>query len=308
MELRTVDTVEEALAVLASGDGGCQVLAGGTDVMVQLSRGEIAPSMLLHVERLAELRAAEVNGSARIGALVTHRQLVKGALGPAYRAVAEAAATCGGLQTQAVGTIGGNVCNASPAADTLPALLVHDARVTLRSAGGDRTLALEEFVLGRRATARRPDELLTEITLGVSSGRTGDVYLKVGRRSAMEVAIVGLAMRLRLTDDGTVADARVALASVAPRPLRSPGAEAALSGAGAAGDSLDPAALDAAAQALLREVSPRDDLRASADYRRRVLPGLLRRAAEICVQRARLAAGGPEPTESQQQKGSAPWK
>lgn len=297
MELRTVDTVEEALAVLASGDGGCQVLAGGTDVMVQLARGEIAPSLLLHVERVAELRAAEVNGSARIGALVTHRQLVRGALGPAYRAVAEAAATCGGLQTQAVGTIGGNVCNASPAADTLPALLVHDARVTLRSAGGDRTLGLEEFVLGRRATARRPEELLTAITLAGSGSRTGDVYLKVGRRSAMEVAIVGLAMRLRLAEDGTVADARVALASVGPRPLRSAGAEAALAGAAVPGDAIAPAALDAAAEALLGDVTPMDDLRASAGYRLRVLPGLLRRAAGICAQRARLA-----------EKGDAQWK
>lgn len=288
MELRTVDTVEEALAVLASGDGGCQILAGGTDVMVQLARGEIAPSLLLHVERVAELRAAEVNGSARVGALVTHRQLVRGALGPAYRAVAEAAATCGGLQTQAVGTIGGNVCNASPAADTLPALLVHDARVTLRSAGGDRTLALEEFLLGRRATARRHDELLTEIALAVPGGRTGDVYLKVGRRSAMEVAIVGLAMRLRLGENGTIGDARVALASVAPRPLRSAAAEAALTGAAVADGEIDPAALDAAVEAVLRDVTPVDDLRARATYRRRVLPGLLRRAAGICVQRARL--------------------
>src|SRR4051794_29254003 len=125
MELYAVERLEEALEVLASRGEGCQILAGGTDVMVQLARGEIAPSVLLHVERIAELRDASVNGTARVGSLVTLRHLAKGALGERFRALAEAAATCGGLQTQVVATIGGNVCNASPAADTLPALLVH---------------------------------------------------------------------------------------------------------------------------------------------------------------------------------------
>ncbi|WP_281690540.1 FAD binding domain-containing protein [Pseudonocardia thermophila] len=280
MELRTVDSLDAALDVLADRGADCQVLAGGTDVMIQLARGEIAPAVLLHVENVPELQGVSANGATRIGSLVTHRALAKGLLGPRYRALAEAAGTVGGLQTQSVGTLGGNVCNASPAADTLPALLVHDAQVALRGRAGSRTVPLEEFVVGRRATTRRPDELLTEIVLATPPECTGDVYLKVGRRSAMEVAIVGLAMRLTFDGDD-VTDARIALAAVGPRPLRSPAAEAAL-----IGSRLEPRAIETAVDAVLRDISPIDDLRGSADYRRRVVPGLLERAAGICAQRA----------------------
>ncbi|NMH98416.1 FAD binding domain-containing protein [Pseudonocardia acidicola] len=285
MELRTTDSLDEALTVLGGRGDECQVLAGGTDVMIQLARGEITPSVLLHVEKIAELRGIDANGATRLGSLVTHRDLAKGVLGARFRSIAESASTVGGLQTQVVGTIGGNVCNASPAADTLPALLVHDARVTLRSNAGSRTVPVQEFVVGRRTTTRAPDELLTEIILADPGEAGGDVYLKVGRRSAMEVAIVGLAMRLAFEPDGTVRDARIALASVGPRSLRSADAEAAL-----VGSRLEPAALEAAAYAVLLDITPVDDLRGTADYRRRVIPGLLQRAAGICAQRAGQSA------------------
>lgn len=281
MEVHAVESLDAALDFLAGHGDGCQVLAGGTDVMIQLSRGQISPSALLHIERVAELRQHTINGGASLGALVTHRELAKGRLGSRFRSVAEAAATVGGLQTQSVGTIGGNVCNASPAADTLPALLVHDAELTLRSASGSRQVGLQQFLTGRRTTQRRADELLTEIRLPVPQGRTGDVYLKVGRRSAMEVAIVGLAMRLNFDTDGTVTQAAVALASVGPRPLRATGAEQAL-----IGSRLEHEALVAAGAAALVEISPMDDIRASAGYRRRLIPGLLVRAAQTCRQRA----------------------
>lgn len=282
MELSAVESVDEALEVLSHRGDGCQVLAGGTDVMMQLARGEIAPAVLLHVEGVAELRIVAANGATRIGSLVTHRELARGRLGAGYQAVAESAGTVGGLQTQVVGTIGGNVCNASPAADTLPALLVHDAELLLRSSAASRTVALQEFIVGRRATTRAPDELLTAITLAAPAARSGDVYLKVGRRSAMEVAIVGLAMRLTFDTAGVVGDARVAVASVGPRPIRSAAAEAAL--VGGAGD---PESIRVAAEALLRDIDPIDDVRGTAAYRRRVIPGLLGRAAEICAQRAK---------------------
>lgn len=281
MEFRTVDSVDEALEVLSGRGDQCQVLAGGTDVMIQLDRGEITPKVLLHVEKIAQMRGVQATGGARLGSLVTHLDLAKGVLGDRFCAIAEAAASCGGLQTQAVGTIGGNICNASPAADTLPALLVHDAEVTLRSEKAERTVALGEFVVGRRATTRRPDELLTEIALAAPPDGSGDVYLKVGRRSAMEIAIVGLAMRLTFGDEGTVTDARVALASVGPRPVRSVGAESAL-----IGGRLDPASIEEAASAVLDDMAPIDDVRGTAGYRRRVIPGLLSRAAAICAERA----------------------
>jgi len=285
MELRAVESLDEALEVLASRGDECQILAGGSDVMIQVARGQIAPRVLLHVEKIGQLRGVDVDGTARVGPLVTHRDLARGALGEGFRSLAEAGATCGGLQTQVVGTIGGNICNASPAADTLPALLVHDAQVTLRSGAGSRTVSLQDFVVGRRTTTRRPDELLTEIILAVPGERSGDVYLKVGRRSAMEVAIVGLAMRLRLEASGTVAEARIALASVGPRPIRSVEAEAALMGS-----RLERESIDAATGAVLRDITPQDDVRGTAEYRRRVIPGLLHKAAAICTQRAGWAA------------------
>lgn len=281
MELRTVDSLDEALEVLSSRGDQCQILAGGTDVMIQLARGEIAPRMVLHVEKIAQLRGVEANGSARLGSLATHRDLAKGVLGDRFRSIAEAAASCGGLQTQAVGTIGGNICNASPAADAVPALLVHDAEVTLRSGAAARTIPLQEFVVGRRTTTRGPDELLTEITLAAPPEGSGDVYLKVGRRSAMEIAIVGLAMRLTFDDEGSVTDARVALASVGPRPVRSVRAESAL-----VGGRLEQASVEAATFAVLHDMAPVDDVRGTVDYRRRVIPGLLSRAAAICAERA----------------------
>lgn len=286
MRIRSVRSVDEALQALAAQGGDCQVLAGGTDVMIQLNRGEIDPLVLLHIEKLAELRTITANGAGTIvGSLVTHHQFAIGSLGDRYRAVAEAAATVGGLQTQAVGTVGGNICNASPAADTVPALLVHDAEVTLRSAAASRTIALDDFIVGRRATCRHPEELLTEITLAAPRPRSGDAYLKVGRRSAMEVAIVGLAMRLQFNDAGVVTDARVALASVGPRPVRALDAEAAL-----AGQPLDEQSIAAASEAALRSACPIDDVRGTADYRRRVIPGLLMRAVRLCARRAGLPA------------------
>lgn len=281
MKVRRVTDTEQALEALAEHGSAAQPLAGGTDVMVQLSRNEISPEVLVPIHELAELSTVETNGGVRVGALVTHETLANGALGPAYRSVAEAAHTVGGWQTQAVGTLGGNICNASPAADTLPPLLVHDAEVELRSRTGSRSLGLDEFLVGRRETLRTPDELLVSVGLAPTALRSGDVYLKVGRRSAVEVAIVGLAMRLDFDEDESVSQARIALASVAPVPLRVRTAEALLEG-----EALDGPLLDDVSAAVLGAISPIDDLRASASYRRLLVPGLVRRAAGICARRA----------------------
>ena len=158
---------------------------------------------------------------------------------------------------------------------------MHDAVVTLRSRAGERTLPLDEFILRRRTTARRPEELLTAITLAPPRERSGDVYLKVGRRGAMEIAIVGLAVRLAFDAAGAVVNARIAVGSVGPAAIRVPAAEAVLQGG-----ALDCEALDAGAAAVLEIISPIDDVRGSAAYRRRVIPQLLRRAVHRCAERA----------------------
>jgi len=278
---------EHAVAWLASrGDATC-VVAGGTDVMMQYARGELAPASFLHIGAITALGTAECGAdggaASRFGALATHRLLAKDPLiRRRHPALAEAAATVGGWQTQSVGTLGGNLCNASPAADTAAPLLVADAVVELRSASGTRRLPLQDFFRGRRATARRPDELLTAVEANPAGPAAGEIYLKVGRRGAMVVAVAGLALRLTFDGAGRVRDAKLALCSLAPAPARAVETERVLAQGGAAAETLR-----LAGETLERETAPIDDSRATAAYRRQILSGLLERAVDCCRSRAR---------------------
>lgn len=279
MEFRSAQTVDEAVDLLAEHGADAQLLAGGTDVMIQHQRGEIHPGALLHIGGIAALKEFSNGSGLRIGSGVTHRTLARDpVITRAVPGLAQAAATVGGWQTQAVGTVGGNVCNASPAADTVPPLLTAAARVVLASRSGERTVDLAEFITGRRQTARRPDELVTRLHLEPLPPRSSELYLKVGPRRAMEVALVGLAVRLSLAEDGrTMTDVRIATCAVSPRPFRSTAAEEILEG-----EYLDRETLRAAGSALAASADPIDDARASARYRRRVLAPLLARAVERC--------------------------
>jgi CO/xanthine dehydrogenase FAD-binding subunit len=284
MDFLDPPTLDEATAALADRGPEITLLAGGTDVMVQYLRGDIAPPALLHVRGIPELNGIEANGRTVLGAATTYWQLMTDErIRSRHPALVESAATVGGRQTQNVGTVAGNVVNASPAADLAPPLLVADATVTLASASGARELPLDDFVLGRRATDRRPDELVTRIAVEPLGERTGETYLKVGRRSAMEVAVVGLAARLSFAGDGTVADARLAVCSVAPKPFRAREAEQRL-----AGSRLEDDAVREAGELLRAAASPIDDARATAAYRSRVLAPLLARAVAACRERAGL--------------------
>jgi len=275
-------STEQAVSELAVRGEELLVLAGGTDVMVQYQRREIRSSAWLNVRRIEELQRIDASTATgkplRIGAMTSHRAISRDTLVLRYApALAAACATVGGWQTQEAGTIGGNICNASPAADLPPPLLVADATVTLMSSHGTRTLLLSEFILGRRSTARRSDELVTAVELQPLPDGAGEVYLKVGPRRGMEVALVGLAVRLMFDEDGVVTDARVAVGSVAPAPFRAHEAEQALIGSRG-----DKSAIDEAGAALSAAASPIDDARAPAAYRRRVLSPLLARAVAQC--------------------------
>ena len=284
LKFQIMQTVDEALQALEHYGATATILAGGTDVMIQLDRGEINTDNLIHVERLDELKAIELRkGQIEIGALTCHRDIATSALlEKNYTSIRSAAASIGGWQTQSVGTIGGNLCNASPAADLIPPLLLHDAELTLLSrARGTRVTKLNEFLLGRRQTSREADELLTRIKLEPVPAHTADVYLKVGRRNAMEVAIVGLAVRLTMNDeDGSVADIRIATCAVNPTPCRASQTEAILRG-----ERLDAEVLREAGEILVTNSAPIDDIRASANYRRLVLPRLLERALRSCAEK-----------------------
>ena len=249
--------------------------------MLQLRRGDIAPRALIYIGQLSPCEITSSPDGWCIDALTTYRQLMDhGQLGRSLSAITDAATTVGGWQTQSVGTLGGNVCNASPAADLVAPLLIHDAVVQLDSLKSPAArMSLEEFIVGRRKTRCSPDQLLTSISLTSMPLNSGDGYFKVGRRSGMEVAIVGLAVRLTLAADlTTIADIRIAACAAGPTPFRARAAENAL-----INSAPTPAAIAAAGAMLVACARPIDDRRASARYRIAVLPRLLGHAIRQIV-------------------------
>jgi xanthine dehydrogenase small subunit len=264
-------TLSEALALCA--EGGWRPLAGGTDLMVQLEAdvGE-SPERVLDLSRLEELRGVSTDGyEVLVGAMTTYTELRQSpVISARLRALAEAAATIGAAQIQNRGTIGGNICNASPAGDTLPVLLAVDAIFECGSVGGIREVPAREFWTGYRQTALRDDELLVRIRFAVDRARHVR-YRKVGTRAAQAISKVVLALSYR-DDDGTWRDVRVALGSVAPTTIRATQTEAVLEGTRPA-----ESVANEAARVLAEEISPIDDVRSTADYRRSVSARVLHR-------------------------------
>lgn len=274
--------LEAAYALLADASAAWRPLAGGTDLMVQMT-GEIGepPERVLDIWALDELRGIAVESDALvIGALATYTELRQSPLVAEFvPALAEAAATIGAAQIQNRGTLGGNIANASPAGDTLPVLLALGAEIVLGSAAGERTVAADDFWTGYRTTARRPDELVVRIRVPLASDRVVR-FRKVGTRRAQAISKVVMALAWHsTTDDGPWANVRLALGSVAATTIRAGGAESVLEGARPTRETAD-----AAAAALTAELRPIDDVRSTADYRRtvagRVLHRLIRDAGE----------------------------
>ncbi|HEY3359954.1 MAG TPA: FAD binding domain-containing protein [Polyangia bacterium] len=264
-------TLAEAIARVAEG---AVPLAGGTDLLIDWERRP-HPQSVCDLARVPGLRGVEERaGRLWLGALVTHGEIVRAPLlGAAAPLLVEAARSIGAVQVRARGTVGGNIANASPAADVATALLALEAEVELHGPAGPRAVALGDFAFGPRRTARREGELIT----GVSFPRPGGEvqgYEKLGLRAAQAISVVSLAVRLRLGAGG-VERAVFALGSVAPTAIRAPRAEAAL-----AGRPLDAAAVAAAAAALCATATPIDDVRASAEYRRAMAGALLERFVE----------------------------
>ena len=269
-ELRRAAPVDEALALLADHPGVWRPLAGGTDVMVQLAAGTLPHRQYVGIWGLRELRfIRQTDQSVTLGALTTFSDILHHDLLRAeYPLLARAAADTGGVANQNRGTIGGNIANASPAADTPPALLAYDAHVELVSTGGRRLVPYERFHTGYKQMDLAPDELIAAIRL---PRRTGWVqhYRKVGARRAQAISKVCFAAAARM-EGSRVGDIRLAFASVAPTVCRAVGAEAALRGA-----ELGPAAIAAAADVLELELAAIDDVRSTAAYRLRVARNLL---------------------------------
>ena len=267
--------LEGAYALMADATAAWRPLAGGTDLMVQMT-GEIGepPERVLDIWGLDELRGIAVERDALvIGALTTYTELRQSPLVAEFvPALVDAAATIGAAQIQNRGTVGGNVANASPAGDTLPVLLALGAEIVLGSAAGERTVAADDFWTGYRATARRPDELVIRIRIPLAADRMV-MFRKIGTRRAQAISKVVMALAWRsTTDDGPWTDVRLALGSVAATTIRAADAESVLEGARPTRETAD-----AAAAALTAELHPIDDVRSTADYRRTVAGRVLHR-------------------------------
>jgi CO/xanthine dehydrogenase FAD-binding subunit len=268
--------LEAALALLSDGDGAPWTpVAGGTDLLVQVA-GELGepPARVLDIWAIGELRGIHVaDGALVLGALTTYTEIRRSPVVAEHLpALAEAAATIGAAQIQNRGTIGGNAVNASPAGDTLPILLATGAELVLGSTRGERSVPADAFWTGYRQTARRPDELLLRIRIPLVPERQVR-FRKVGTRRAQAISKVVIALAWRQPDAGQPwTDVRVALGSMAATTVRARRAEAALEGAIPSRE-----AADAAVAALAEELTPIDDVRSTADYRRAVAGRVLHR-------------------------------
>ena len=261
-------TLDEAVAALAAQN--LTILAGGTD-FYPARVGRPITEDILDVTRIAGLRGIVETGDAfRIGAATTWTDLVETDLPPWFDGLKRAAREVGGVQIQNAGTIAGNLCNASPAADGTPCLLALDAVVELVSTQGSRRLPAAEFVLGSRRTARRPDELLAAIIVPKPTHKARATFLKLGARRYLVISIVMVSAVIERAADGTIAAARIAVGACSERAERLPALERDLEGTRGC----------AVTDAHLAPLAPIDDVRGTADYRRDAARTLIARALE----------------------------
>ena len=257
-------------------------LAGGTDLLVRVKEGSRAIEALLSLKRLPELRQYAHNGALTIGSTVTVSTITADPhVQQAYAALALGAGLIGSVQIRNVATLGGNLCNASPSADTALPLLVLGAQAVIAGPRGERTIPLEEFFRGPGRTALQPGELLKAVTVPRLPPHSGSFYLRHTPRARMDLAVVGVAAAVTVTADGSIVSARLALGAVAPVPLRARQAEALL-----AGQILTDELCRDVGAAAAREAEPIDDQRAPADYRRHLVDVLTRRALSGALDRA----------------------
>jgi carbon-monoxide dehydrogenase medium subunit len=259
-----------------------KIVAGGTDLMIQMERGQAAPRALISLDHIPAWDALHTGASITMGAGTTYRQLEK-SLAPSgpYAALVEASRQVGGVQIRNVATLAGNLCNASPAADSVPPLMVMDATLTITGTDGKRSVSIDKFLLEPGRTILGASEVLTQIHVPELPARSATVFLKAGRRRAMEISFASVAARITLAADGeTIQTARIALGAVAPTPIRAIAAEQILEG-----QSPTPQRLREAAQLAASTAQPISDVRASAEYRQHLVAVMVERAVRICRER-----------------------
>ncbi len=275
-ELLQPKSLDEALGALASGDSAVRPLAGGTDMIVDIRARRAQPDVLVSLQNIAELRGVtRENGSLRIGAATTISDFLKNSLLLEHAEIArQAAYVFANPMIRNLATIAGNIGSASPAGDMLPPLLALDAKIELVSKKETRTMPLSDFFLGPRKTARRANELISNLQFPISNSHCGTAFYKLGLRQADAISLISVAVWLE-RDGSKIRDVRLALGAVAPIPLRAKRTEELLRG-----QPFTESIVRQAAQLASQECSPIDDLRASANYRRRMVAVYVRRMLE----------------------------
>ncbi len=284
------ETVEQAIALLA-GDRGARPLAGGTDLIVQMRSGRTVPSAIVDLKRIAGMRGVRAHAGGpssspgtgfAIGAATPCTALIKDkALAAAWPGVVEAANLIGSVQVRNRATMAGNLCNASPAADSVPALIAAGATCLVAGPGGQREIAVEDLPQSPGKTVLAPGEFVVEIRLPARPAGGGDAYLRSIPRTEMDIAVVGAGAALVLDAGGTCTAARIAIGAVAPTALLVKEAGAAL-----VGTRLDDAALERMAEAVRAACRPIDDKRGTIEYRTAMAGVLAKRVVAIARERA----------------------
>ena len=277
-------TLGEALRLLAEKGDGARILAGGTDLLIRMKQGLIKPQAIISLEGISELKTIRfapkigltIGAMARLVEVTSHPDIRKH-----YPAVAYAAQETANVQVRNMGTVAGNLCNAAPSADNAPTLMALGAEVTLAGPDGARRLPLDQFFKGPRLTALAPEELLISIFVPYPRAHSGSSYQHLSARGKVDISAVCVGV-MAAFDGETCREVRIVLGAVAPVPLRATTAEALLTG-----QPWTPELLSRAGEQAGEEAQPISDVRASADYRKKMVPVLTRRALVEAQKRAR---------------------
>ncbi len=278
-------TIEEACQIMAELGQKAKLIAGGTDLIVNMKRKVLSPEHLVSLSRIDALKNVDLSdGPLRIGACVTAAALAESeGIKRTFSAFSKGASVLGTPLIRNLATIAGNLVSARPAADLPPSLMAYGAKVVLKKSAGERSVALEDFFRGPGQTVVGKDEILTEILIDKPLGYTGAGYIKLGVRKTLEISLVNVAAFISLdSQDGSIQRARIVLGAVAPIPIRVPSAEQIL-----VGEKPTETLFVRAGETAAQDSRPIDDFRGSAEYRRDMIEVLTRRALEMAFNEAR---------------------
>jgi xanthine dehydrogenase FAD-binding subunit len=278
-------TLAEAVKLMSDHNGSARPLAGGTDVIDHVRTGRLSPDLLIDVKKLPELNILELSGTGlRLGAAVPCWRITSHvALAGKYAALSDSCHIIGGIQIQSRASVGGNLCNSGPAADSIPSLIALGARCVISSAKGTRDVAVEDFCTGPGKNILQPGELLVELRFPVRAEHSGSHYRRFIPRNEMDIAVVGVGASVTLDASGQkFTDARISLGAVAPTALLAREASAAL-----VGQPVNDATIAAAAAAARSIATPISDMRGTKEYRVHLVGVLVERVLKTAVARAR---------------------